>query len=206
MLELEQALTQLHTFVVQHGGVILPSTVAKGSHSISIDAFFEQNPHCQSVFKLGIKKILDAHPGSNLVYDKCADNSPGDHRVVAIEYRAGASSSVGTEPSESKNSKYGCIGCRQPIGKWGQALAHMRSCCPQLCADRKGLQQRCCYGHQLCELSLPQFSPEAQGAIDNLVEMGYPKENVESAMIAAFMNPDRAVQYLEEGIPGMAND
>merc|ERR1719502_1814830 len=45
------------------------------------------------------------------------------------------------------------------------------------------------------------FPPEAQQAIDNLVEMGYGKEDVEAAMIAAFMNPDRAVQYLEEGIP-----
>ena len=216
---LEKALTKLHTFVVQHGGVILPSTTPKGGHHpIGIDAFFNQNPHCRSVFKSGIKKILDEHPGSNLVYDKCGNNSPGDHRIVAIEYRAGASSSVGTKPSKSKNLKYGCIGCRQPIGKWSEALAHMRTCCPQLCADKNGLQQRCCYSHQLCELSLREFSPEAQGAIDNLVEMGYPKENVESAMIAAFMNRraganltfddsmDRAVQYLEEGIPDMAND
>merc|ERR1719152_26410 len=45
------------------------------------------------------------------------------------------------------------------------------------------------------------FSAEAQMAIDNLVEMGYAKEQVEAAMVAAFMNPDRAVQYLEEGLP-----
>ena len=147
---LEQALTQLHTFVLQHGGVILPATTPKGGHHpIGIDAFFDQNPHCRSVFKSGIKKILDAHPGSNLVYDKCGDNSPGDHRIVAIEYRAGASSSVGTNPSKSKKLNYGCIGCRQPIGKWCKALAHMRSCCPQLCADKNGLQQRCCYSHRL---------------------------------------------------------
>jgi len=38
-------------------------------------------------------------------------------------------------------------------------------------------------------------------AIDNLVEMGYQREQVQAAMVAAFMNPDRAVQYLEEGIP-----
>merc|ERR1719502_1481128 len=45
------------------------------------------------------------------------------------------------------------------------------------------------------------FPPEAQQAIDNLVEMGYGKSDVEAAMVAAFMNPDRAVQYLEEGLP-----
>jgi len=45
------------------------------------------------------------------------------------------------------------------------------------------------------------FSPTAQAAIDNLVEMGYQREQVQAAMVAAFMNPDRAVQYLEEGIP-----
>ena len=51
-----------------------------------------------------------------------------------------------------------------------------------------------------------QFSPEATASIDNLVEMGYDRSDVEAAMIAAFMNPDRAVQYLEEGLPTAAAD
>ena len=51
-----------------------------------------------------------------------------------------------------------------------------------------------------------QFSPEAQAAIDNLIEMGYGKDDVEAAMVAAFMNPDRAVQYLEEGLPDAGGD
>ena len=45
------------------------------------------------------------------------------------------------------------------------------------------------------------FSPQVQSAIDHLVEMGYSRTEVQAAMVAAFMNPDRAVQYLEEGIP-----
>merc|ERR1719198_1086586 len=36
--------------------------------------------------------------------------------------------------------------------------------------------------------------------------MGYGKDDVEAAMIAAFMNPDRAVQYLEEGLPDAGGD
>ncbi|KAL1529601.1 hypothetical protein AB1Y20_000548 [Prymnesium parvum] len=46
-----------------------------------------------------------------------------------------------------------------------------------------------------------EFSAEAQAAIDNLVDMGYARPHVQAAMLAAFMNPDRAVQYLEEGLP-----
>ena len=50
------------------------------------------------------------------------------------------------------------------------------------------------------------FSPEAQQAIDSLVEMGYATEDVKTAMVAAFMDPDRAAQYLEEGLPDAGDD
>jgi UV excision repair protein RAD23 len=42
---------------------------------------------------------------------------------------------------------------------------------------------------------------EYQKATQNLIEMGFEKEQVIKAMRAAFNNPDRAVEYLMSGIP-----
>ena len=37
---------------------------------------------------------------------------------------------------------------------------------------------------------------QRDAAIQNMLEMGYERENIDRAMRAAFYNPDRAVEYL----------
>ena len=45
------------------------------------------------------------------------------------------------------------------------------------------------------------LGPEFENSIKNIVDMGFPRDEVIQAMKAAYNNPDRAIQYLTEGIP-----
>lgn len=47
----------------------------------------------------------------------------------------------------------------------------------------------------------PASNPEFEAKVKNLMDMGYAREQVEQALRASFMNVERAVQYLIEGIP-----
>jgi len=51
------------------------------------------------------------------------------------------------------------------------------------------------------ESAMPTSAGGFQATIDNIVAMGFPKEDVERCVRAAFGNADRAVEYLMSGIP-----
>ena len=56
---------------------------------------------------------------------------------------SGVSAAHASDMAGQRALGYKCVSCGRPCGKWGQAMTHMRECCPAELEDKNGLQQRC---------------------------------------------------------------
>lgn len=62
-----------------------------------------------------------------------------------------AASNVRPKNTADVKVVYECLSCKKNCGKWGNCLAHMRECCPELIKNKAGLQARCCIDSHCAE-------------------------------------------------------